>query len=634
MKRLLNAFVGAIAVLTLGPGAAKTASAQIQDFPAVAVVDFVVESKATGVGMPDLGARAAAAIRTELAALGTADLIPIETINRVIGEMGWQEAPMDRASLIRLGQNLNVSTIVTGRVIDAQLGNSGNGRVARILVAVDMRDVASGLTINGGHAVGESGVRTDDVASTSLMGNAITDMAFRVVREMQARQLPSATVLNTLKDQALVNRGSRAGFRSGMEVIIIRGKDQVGSATVGSVDADSAFINYGNLIKGVQPGDKVRTLYSPERTPIGLSTGGDLQTSRRARGGSNSGLVSLLLVVLALAFLLGQGRGGNSDLASIKAEAMVTAADQAAVNVSWTRDPFLRGNEEGPFKWQVWRNDGSLAPVAVAAGQLGNIVDDAVGTNAPNGSNPWYNLSTAATTECNADIEGSAQTDAGNLLVPGTPYQYSVEVVFRISGLSLPGQATGGGGGTTTGGGGTTTGGTTTGGTTTGGTTGGTTTGGGTGEEWCYFISKRLNAKGIATPLVRPELRSPDPDQIVMTPIPFQFSSVRGPVLSVQLEYVIQLSTSPAFPSGTSQTITLTPFIELTEAGGQTVSSPTIDTTSFFPGAIDVYWRVGVRNPHDSPGPVRDSNGQRFIYSAVRRFKRSGIPPGPRPGGL
>jgi hypothetical protein len=483
-----------------------------------------------------------------------------------------------------------------------------------------------------------------------MMGNAISDMAFRIVRDMSNRQLPSATVLNTLKDQALINRGSRSGFRTGMEVIIVRGKDQVGSASVTSVDADSSFVTYGNLIKGVQPGDKVRSLYTPERVPISLEDNGNANTSRKARGGSNSGLVSLLLVVLALAFLLGQGRGGDSNLATIKAEPMVTGADQAAVNVSWTRDPFLRGNNEGPYRWQVWRNDGSQSPVAVADGTLGNIVDDALGTNAPSAANPWYDFSQVdSNTQCNELPDGG--DPAANALVPGTPYQYSVEVVYRVSGLSLPGSGTSGGGGgatgglttggatggLTTGGGGNTsgltTGGTTTGGTTTGGTTTGGTTGGTTGQtsEWCYFVSKRLQASGQATPLLRPELRSPDHNQVVTTPIAFQFSSVRGPVLSVQLEYVVQLSTSSAFPAGSS-TVTLTPFIELSEPGGQTVSSPTIDTSSFFPGANVVFWRVGVRNPADRPGPVADATGARFIFSGVRAFQRTGIPPGP--GGL
>ena len=625
--------LAALAALTLSFGAVKPAAAQAQDFPAIAVLDFEVNS--SKVGSPDLGVRAASAVRAELARMGTADIVPNETVNRTIGEMGWEKAPTDRAGLIRLGQNLNVNTIITGNVIEARVDQVGGGRQARILVSIEMRDVASGLVVNGAWAIGSSGVRTGDVSESTMYGDAISAMAFETVRDMTSRQLPSATVLNTLTNQALINRGSRSGFKSGMDVIIIRGKDQVGNASVSQVDADSAYINFGTLIKGVQPGDKVRTLYTPERTPLGISSGGTVQTSRKARGGSNSGIVSLLIVVLALAFLLGNGRGGDSNLASITTLATMTAGDNPAVQIKWTRDAFLRGNSEGPYRWQVWRNDGSATPVAVADGTAGSVIDDAVGTNAPSAAFPWYDFSgVSSNTECNELPDGSTATI--NAMVAGTPYLYSVEVVYRISGLSLPGSGTTGGG--TTGGtvGGTTGG--TTGGTvggTVGGTSGGTTggtTGGGQENEWCYFVSKRLNARGQATPLVRPELRSPDADQIVMTPITFQFASVRGPVVSVQLQYMVQFSTAPNFPKG-SQTVSMPTFIELTAAGGESVSSPLIDTTTFFPGALDVFWRVGVRNPDDNPGPVADPNGQRFIYSAVRRFKRSPIPPAPRPGG-
>jgi hypothetical protein len=116
-----------------------------------------------------------------------------------------------------------------------------------------------------------------------------------------------------------------------------------------------------------------------------------------------------------------------------------------------------------------------------------------------------------------------------------------------------------------------------------------------------------------------------------MTPFTFQFSSVRGPVVSVQLEYIVQFSTNSSFPAG-STTVTTAPFLELTAGPGENVSSPTIDTTTFFPGAVDVFWRVGVRNPQDNPGPVQDPNNKRYIFSAVRRFKRSPIPPAPRNG--
>ncbi|MCH8979643.1 MAG: hypothetical protein IH945_10440, partial [Armatimonadetes bacterium] len=180
-------------------------------------------------------------------------------------------------------------------------------------------------------------------------------------------------------------------------------------------------------------------------------------------------------------------------------------------------------------------------------------------------------------TQC-VDDPGPTDGD-GVLLVPGTPYQYSVEVVYR--------ESDGAGG-------------------------------------FCYFKTAKRQAVGKATPLPRPVLRSPDPGATVSTPIPFQFSSVRGGVLSVKLTYVVQLSVSASFPSGSNQTVTLPEFIELIAPGGQTVSSPPIDVPTIaatsFPGVKTLFWRVGVKNEADSPGPVKDASGERFIHSTVGTF--------------
>jgi hypothetical protein len=65
------------------------------------------------------------------------------------------------------------------------------------------------------------------------------------------------------------------------------------------------------------------------------------------------------------------------------------------------------------------------------------------------------------------------------------------------------------------------------------------------------------------------------------------------------------------------------------------VSTPSVDTEStVLPSAIRssllVYWRVGARSTLDSPGPVMDASGERYIFSVPRQFKRlSAPPPGP-----
>lgn len=604
MRQLLLDFGGRIGdakkALTMGSGSRKwtlllvavaallpvIGSAQAVDFPSVVVFDFKSDGKK--VKSSDIGKIVSEAIRNEYQKTGKADVIPGESTKRVLEDLGYETVPSDASTMIRIAQELRASAYIVGEIVEARIAQVGGGNQAQILIKMQMIDVASGMPINGAQVVGSSGVRTGDVSEETMYSDASRALAFDAIREMSSRQLPSATVLNTLPDQALINKGTRSGVKPGMELIIVRGKDQVGTATVVKVDADSAFISFNRLMKGVQPGDKVRALYTPDRTVIGISKDAQPRTTRRAQKGSNSGIVSLLFVMLALAFLLGNGRASNTNLASVRAEATSTLTDQAGVLVSWTRDPFVRGNQEGPYQWQVWRHDGSTTPCAITEGMNGYVVDDSFGTNAT----AWLDYEDqTSTVTCDGDIRDTAD-NAALLLVPGTPYQYSVTLIYRVDARSLPVVPD-------------------------------------TIPEdgWCYFKSSRVIAKGIATPLVRPELRTPDPDQIVTTPLSFQFTSVRGAIASVALQYVVQLSTDPLFSK--NSTVTLPAFQEFTEAGGQTVSSPTFDTSSYFVGSNDVFWRVGARNIADTPGPVKDASGQRYVFSAPRRFKRIADPQSP-----
>jgi hypothetical protein len=104
---------------------------------------------------------------------------------------------------------------------------------------------------------------------------------------------------------------------------------------------------------------------------------------------------------------------------------------------------------------------------------------------------------------------------------------------------------------------------------------------------------------------------------------------VRDSQQSIQLEYVLQFSDRPDFPQG--RVTTLDPIDDSGQTGGQIVSYPAVNTGTIFPTATSVYWRVGVRNLEDTPGPVADRNGFRYIWSATRKFKRSGLPGRPRP---
>lgn len=623
--------------LTLG--VMRPAQAQLESLPTWAVVDF---ANLGGKGDADLGARGAEAFRSELAKTNKYDVLPSDTVKRVMDELGIQ-APVRRSDeLIRLGQNLRAQTIVSGEIVNWRVVNSGNGKRADVLLRIEVRDVASGLSVNGTALAASSSERTGDVAEATLVGEALAAAAFSAVKDIEARTLPNATVLNTLEREALINQGTRVGFQKGQEVIVTRGREQVATASVTNVEPDSATIRVARQIKGIQPGDKVRVIFTvPTLKPDFTDAGGAKVVKPRPKG-NNSGLIAVLLVLGVLVVLLGQGRGSNNDvITDVKAEAVMLPDDTPAVRISWRPDGFVKGNQQR-FRWQVFRSDaGDLVPVVVADGRETSVVDDARGRTFQ-----YANFNGVRDGFTCTFTESPDEDGAGTGVVAGTPYTYSVELVYKVSRLDLPGEGGGGtgGGGTTTG---TTTGttGTTTGGSTgltgmmmsaeyemaqtTGTTTGGTgTTSGDAGE--CFFVSKRTGTIGQATPFVRPQLRTPE-DEAIVDPngggTPFTFTSVKGAVQSVVVEYMLQFSDDPNFPAGrTINVLTLTS----SAAQNSLLSTPPVgkEALSAFPGAPFVYWRIGAKNLADNPGPV-PVNGNRYIFSGPNRFKRPVDPPLP-----
>lgn len=615
----------------------STASAQIERNPVWAVVEF---ANLSGQGPAGLGASAAEAVANEFGRAGLFDVLPQETVAREVQTLGLVPPIRHMADLIRLGQNLQAETVVSGEIVRWRVNQIGEGRQADVLLRIEVRDVASGLTVNGAALQASSGVRTGDVSDETLLTEAFAAGASTGVREIMGRTLPEATVLNTLREEALINKGTRSGFMTGQTVIIIRARTQVAQAVVRNVDPDSGFIAVTRQIKGVQPGDKVRVIFAvPDIRDFGRA--GEAVVARTRRVGNNAGLASLLLVLGLAAVLFMGGRGGQADLVTNPtARAVTTPGGIPGIEISWTRDSFLRGTQQ-VFAWQVWRDDVVASPVAVTVGADSRVIDDALGTRFPQAGHPWYDFDNQfGGTMCT--ITEPPEGDEPELsigVLPGRPYQYSVQVIYRMSPLDVPGDGGGGGGtgGGGTGGGGTGGGGTGGGGTGGGGTGGGGTGGGGTGgggggndgagigrqtDDWCYFASRPVATRGLATALLQPALIGPDDAAVINAPFRFRFQSVRGPVAGVQLEYVIQISPNPQFPRDNRRNVSTR--LDLNTAGGITISSDTVDLSLYYPAASVLYWRVGVRNIADVPGP-RDGH----IWSTTRSLQRQVDPPGP-----
>lgn len=689
MRRFINSLQGravsAVVVLSLLMpfivfATARTAQAQsiegpVTTLPSWAVVGFNVVKQGSS---PELGKAAAEAMVTELAKQGKVDPIPTETVDRTIESLGLVTPLTARADMMRLGSELRASSVVSGEIVNQRVVAVNGGKRADIIMRVFVWDVASGQVVNGAALSASSGVRTG-VEDETMLGEAISRGCFEALAEINRNTLPTATVLNTLDRQALINQGSRTGFSQGQEVIILRGREQVASGSVTRVEPDKSFISITRTMKGVQPGDRVRAVFSvPAVATAFRGNDGGVTVKPTRRTGNNSGLVSALLMV-GLLVLVTHGNS-NDPVNSVVAEATTVPAvpdNTPAVKISWKVDGFIKGNRDRVL-FQVWRDDISDAPVMVAPGYQGFAVDRGNAADSFTFGDPAA-YATHALTQADCNFTAPGNGGNGRVIVPGTAYTYSVELIYRVNANDLPTGGSGTTGGTTGTTAGTTgstglTGGTTgltgrstnldteydrmfvehqvTGGSTgttgtTGGPTGGTTgttattgttgttattgttgtTGGTAGTAGdCYLRTERVVARGLATPLPRAGLRAPANDQLISTPPVFRFTSVRSNSNGIVIRYAIQFSPDPTFPQNRTATV----FEFNDTAGTGTLSTPQAvpEALTVFPGEQVIYWRVGARNVADNPGPVLDG-GSRFVFSAPWRFRRPTLPPGP-----
>jgi hypothetical protein len=619
------------------------AEAQLQTLPTWAVVEFEVLN-----GPKELGSVAAESVANELARTGKYDVVPQETMKRTMESLALQAPVNDMTSLLRLAAEVRATTIVRGQVVNSRVRSEGGGKKADVLMRVEVVDVASGLPVNGAALSASSSVRASTVEDATILNEAISMAAAKAVAEVNMRTLPQATILNTFEETALINHGTRSGFARGQDVIVLRGREQVATAQVIDVEPDSATIKITRPIKGHQPGDKVRVVFRVPTIHTEFTTAGTERVIKPRERGSNSGFTTMLLVLGVLGVLLGQGRSSGFNAAhDVKAEAMMfpDSSGSPAVRLSWSRDLFARGNSQ-TVQWQIHRSDVIGNPVLVVDGVFGQAVDTTEVRDVTYGD---FGSQIGGNVCTNTSVPEDSATGVPGV-VPGRPYTYSIELVYRVAAIDLPdggNASTGGGTGLTTGGGtGLTTGGTTgatTGGTTgltTGGTTGATTgattggTGGTTGTGGtadCFFISKRVSARGISTPLNPPTLVSPTDGQVVSTDIPFSFGSVVNPAFPITVQYTLQVSNSPTFPGNATRN-----YATFTRGGTGILSTGSItnllsrlqsDLGAMPPDGY--WWRIGARNVADKPGPVPDSAGTRYIYSTPRRFTIPAPPPPP-----
>lgn len=574
-------------------GGVGRAEAQVERLPVWAVVEF--ENK--GPQNAEVGKAAAAAVAQEFAKRQTVDVLPLDTAARTVDDLGLR-IPITRASdLSRLGQALEASTIISGEVVNFRIESSGSDKQAQVLVRVFVKDVASGITINGAAVSGRSGFRASSTEASALINEALGDAAFKAVQDIESRRIPASTVTSTLDGKALLDKGLRDGLKGGMNVIVTRGREQVAVGRISSVDDDSAVVtpNSGQLFKGIRSGDKVRVVFDVANLSPNFGANGDAKVAQPRKRSNNQGLIAVLVLVVVLGLLLGQGRSGSTELLKVRSQAYTGGDDVPAVRISWTRDTFLRHNNI--VRFMVWRDDIATGPVAVVQGSNASFVDDRSDlANAVAAGNlttdPDALPILGSTGEC---PEADETTDASTAtpLISGRPYRYSVQVTYRIPGLDMPDPSE--------------------------------------APEFCYFISNKVSSQGSVTPFRRTVQRAPLAEFSVPVVGPgagrvtFQYESNRAASggSAIAIEYVIQTSPSPTFSSRTS---IVDRSVDTSTAFGNTITRTSVDILPQLQAltAADngrLYWRVGVRNVDDS---VQPEGG--YIFSAARSLKRADTP--------
>jgi len=573
-RRIGRTALAALLIPALSVVAAQRAEAQIQSNPTWAVLEF---NNASGKGPENLGATAAEAFRSELGKTGRYEIIPAETISRALTTLNLQPPVTQRISLIRLGQEIGASNLVTGDILNWRIVNEGKGKRADVILRVVVTDVASGLAVNGASFVASSTVRPPDTGEETLLADALAIGATQGVTEIISKDLPRGTILNTTTDQALVNQGSRSGFAVGQEVIILRGREQVGVGLVTEVEPDSSTVKLVRTTRGLQPGDKVRVIFTPKQVSDKFSPSGGVQVKKAAPRSPNSGLLTVAAVLGLALVLLGQGRASNSALVSdFVAEATNEGVGgQPAIKLSWTPDLLTKGNEVRD-EWQIWRDDVTTSPVLVVPGNQIFAVDTADVRTVT-----YQDIQTVGGRAC--DVTERATTDAKDVagLVSGRPYRYQVKLIYKLLSIDVPGANT--------------------------------------NSTYCYFGSSKVGSKGTATPFAVPVTVSPAAGSTVNNPASVTFTFQAAPTFAgVTCEYVVQISDSLLFPK--SRTVTVAKFID-NKLSPATLTVDGVPVTGLFAGATRLYWRVGVRNIADKPGPKPDQyTGERYVFSFGSEF--------------
>ena len=668
----------------------RPAQAQLSRLRSVIALEFGVlpSVKASGV----LGRNATDAVAIELAKSGEYDVRPRSELSQSLQEQQLT-MPLDVNGIQRLGSAMSVDYALGGDISKVEF--TPEPRRARVTISVRLIDVATGEFVNGAietqsSPIPPSGSQPDD---ETLINQAINNAAYAAVKTMNERRIPEATVLIVRgTDSIRINRGVQDGIQSGMDMVILRGRDKVGRVRVNSVQAGDATATITDWGKGIKPEDRARYVFTAP--DVKMVNGDFVRTAlpdisryRPQQGKSKSILSSVLGIVgavLLVSFLTRtQSSNTGANIVGVTARAYAagdntTPGDSSAARTEITWKPAGDINEQNIIEYHIYRNgqligvsprsrktftDGPFIGGSVSYNEIvygggtpqGAINGGGVGTGTTGATTGTTGATTGATTGTTAGTTtgttagttGTGNTNSGGeaqasslqlITVQASPMpvgitnRYTIGVLFQRLRADLSAQnGTTGGGGTAGGTGGGTGASTGIGSGTTGGTTG--TTGGTTGTTGGTTGGtggQIIYQESNVTAGSGPATPVVRPDiKPGETVRQLRSVTVTYQTVTGANQYAVEFASDPSFKNK----IQFGPFFQGFSSNVTTTEA--YDISAKFKSLKQndrVYFRVGARNSLDQPGPTgKDSpNSDNYIYSQDgASFGKQDSPPGP-----
>lgn len=634
MKRIRNSkaarilsWVLAVAMITppvCGVLTPRTALAQGAAAPTtgggvqtVIVIDFEDKSGFPNRTLPRL---ATDAVAYELSNTERFIVLPRSEVTREAQDLNLRP-PYDNVALSKLADRMGASAVVTGTIERVVVDTKRTPKTVSVAMTVSILDAVSGDLLNGAAQVGVARSRPGITDDDSLVQEAISNAAVLSVRQIQAFNLPEGTVINTVGTERslliLINRGSRDGVRTGMEMVVTRDRQRVGKIRITNVLPADSEAEPADSNLGIAPGDKVRAIFTPPTFEKDSLTPVQPGTTRRSSTVSTLGKV---LLVLVLGFVIYEVvSGGGTSVTGVVAEPDIQNGSPV-VRIVWRDNLFGSGAQT--LEYHVWRLpeagfNFTGDPVAAVQGGQRTYTDFSAPFSFWDGVRSYLRPEIPTPPGSTGGSQASQETPAAGA-VPG--FTIGRTSTYQVTAVIRRPIVTG-------------------------------TGGNGDQADFTDIETHPVNSNPV-TPINQPLLGPTPPDQsnsVDLSNVTFTWFSRTGADT-----FQVEVSTDPTFKNRNLIAILGRPLstAPLTDGVQQNLGPINLmnnavlrrdrtflDFVNQVPGAPKpiLYWRVGGRNSGDRPGPVhwisrrhddRD-NTFRFIYSLPRSFSPADLPPPP-----